>query len=65
MRSITKRCWLSFVPLRSGDTSLKVQGIVSKCGLTTRTWNTSEQCEVYLRYFYQKPAHSSLYADGL
>ena len=22
-------------------------------------------CEVYLRYFYQKPAHNSLYADSL
>ena len=43
MRSMTKRCWLSFMPLKGGDTSLKVQSIVLKCGLTTRTWNTSKQ----------------------
>ena len=23
------------------------------------------RCEVCLRYFYQKPAHNGLYADGL
>ena len=42
MRSMTKRCWLLFMPLRSGNTSLKVQSIVLKCGPTTRTWNTSK-----------------------
>ena len=33
---------------------------------STFEWAQEDRhCEVCLRYFYQKPVHSSLYADGL
>ena len=34
--------------------------------ITGKMWNeAAKRCEVCLRYFYQKPAHNGLYADGL
>ena len=38
----------------------------SENAISGKMWNeAAKRCEVCLRYFYQKPACNSLYADGL
>jgi len=41
MRSMTRRCWRSSEPFKSGSTSSRVRNISARSGWTIRTWSTS------------------------